>query len=95
MGAAVSTIKTYPALTAKAVASQARANTTWRGRLEPQQARAAASQGYVRATERERCETCLSCVSVVDLNRYTVNCTRGGFEVNRLGWCTKWEKAHA
>lgn len=24
-----------------------------------------------------------------------VNCTRGGFEVNRLGWCTKWEAAHA
>jgi hypothetical protein len=47
--------------------------------------------GYLRASERPRCESCEHFEVVIDFNHWMLGCSLGGFEVNRLGICNSWK----
>lgn len=68
----------------------------WLERLTDAQRRAVLEQGYLRATQRPRCETCKQFV-VIFLEpperhdqRVELRCDLAGFPVNRHGICNLW-----
>jgi hypothetical protein len=86
-------------MNAKQLAAQK--HTRWRERLDPRELRNLDAQGYERADQRPRCEACAHFRTNFDdpdfgtrHNRTVVQtCAIGGFPVNRLGICTKFERA--